>query len=176
MGADEPLLGDLDHAANIARKTRSELFRLALQEWLDGQRRRQMVAEDRAGYEAHPVAGGASGGRAGGAGEREPAAAGAGVGPAVAGDDPDEFEGLIAAQAVEMQATTRLRRWGRLVRRGEIWMFRFAPPDKQRPVLLLTRSDMIPVLNSVTVAPLTRTIRGVPSEVVVGAASKLKQA
>ena len=69
---DEPLLGDLDYAANTARKTRSELFRLALQEWLDGQRRRQMVAEDRAGYETHPV-------------------------------HPDEFEGLIAAQAVEMQ-------------------------------------------------------------------------
>ncbi len=55
-------------------------------------------------------------------------------------------------------------------------MFRFAPPDKQRPVLLLTRSDMISVLNSVTVAPLTRTIRGVPSEVVVGVESGLKSA
>ena len=55
-------------------------------------------------------------------------------------------------------------------------MFRFAPPDKQRPVLLLTRSDMIPVLNSVTVAPLTRTIRGVASEVVVGVDSGLKSA
>ena len=53
-------------------------------------------------------------------------------------------------------------------------MFRFASPDKQRPVLLLTRSEMIPVLNSVTVAPLTRTIRGVASEVVVGADSGLK--
>ena len=53
-------------------------------------------------------------------------------------------------------------------------MFRFAPPDKQRPVLLLTRSDMIPVLDSVTVAPLTRTIRGVPSETVVGVDSGLK--
>ena len=53
-------------------------------------------------------------------------------------------------------------------------MFRFAPPDKQRPVLLLTRSDMIPVLNTVTVAPLTRTIRGVASEVVVGVDSGLK--
>ena len=53
-------------------------------------------------------------------------------------------------------------------------MFRFAPPDKQRPVLLLTRSDMIPVLNSVTVAPLTRTLRGVPSETVVGIESGLK--
>ena len=41
-------------------------------------------------------------------------------------------------------------------------------------MLLLTRSDMIPVLNSVTVAPLTRTIRGVPSEVVVGVDSGLK--
>ena len=62
------------------------------------------------------------------------------------------------------------------MRRGEIWMFRFAPPDKQRPVLLLTRSDMISVLNSVTVAPLTRTIREVPSEVVVGVESGLKSA
>ena len=60
------------------------------------------------------------------------------------------------------------------MRRGEIWMFRFAAPDKQRPVLLLTRSDMIPVLNTVTVAPLTRTIRGVASEVVVGIDGGLK--
>jgi mRNA interferase MazF len=62
------------------------------------------------------------------------------------------------------------------MRRGEIWMFRFAPPDKQRPVLLLTRSDMIPVLNTVTVAPLTRTIRGVASEVLVGQEAGLKEA
>lgn len=53
-------------------------------------------------------------------------------------------------------------------------MFRFAPPDKQRPVLVLTRSDMIPLLHSVTVAPLTRTIRGVRSEVVVGPECGLK--
>lgn len=59
--------------------------------------------------------------------------------------------------------------------RGEIWMFRFGPPDKQRPVLILTRSDMIGVLHTVTVAPLTRTIRGVPSEVVVGPESGLKE-
>ncbi len=60
------------------------------------------------------------------------------------------------------------------MRRGEIWMFQVAHPDKRRPVLLLTRSDLIPVLNSVTVAPLTRTIRGVPSEVVVGPEAGLK--
>jgi len=62
------------------------------------------------------------------------------------------------------------------VRRGEIWMFRFRPPDKQRPVLLLTRTDMIPLLNTVTVAPLTLTIRDVPSEVVVGTEAGLKDA
>lgn len=59
--------------------------------------------------------------------------------------------------------------------RGEIWMFRFGPPGKQRPVLILTRSDMIGVLNTVTVAPLTRTIRGVSSEVVVGPECGLKE-
>jgi mRNA interferase MazF len=62
------------------------------------------------------------------------------------------------------------------MRRGEIWMFRLAPPEKQRPVLLLTRSDMIPVINTVTVAPLTRTIRGVASEVPVGQEAGLKEA
>jgi mRNA interferase MazF len=59
--------------------------------------------------------------------------------------------------------------------RGEIWMFRFRAPDRLRPVLLLTRPDMIGVLNTVTVAPLTRTIRGVPSEVVVGPECGLKE-
>jgi mRNA interferase MazF len=54
-------------------------------------------------------------------------------------------------------------------------MFRFAPPDKQRPVLILTRTDIIPHLNTVTVAPLTRTIRGVPSEVLVGPEHGLKE-
>jgi len=61
------------------------------------------------------------------------------------------------------------------VNRGEIWNFRFDRPDKQRPVLILTRQEMIRVLHTVSVAPLTRTIRGVPSEVVVGTESGLKQ-
>ena len=59
---DEALLGRLDRAAEAARRTRSELFRLALEEWLDDRRRRQLVAEDRAGYEAHPVRPGEFGG------------------------------------------------------------------------------------------------------------------
>jgi mRNA interferase MazF len=60
------------------------------------------------------------------------------------------------------------------VTRGEIWTYRFKAPDKERPVLILTRPEMIGVLNTVTVAALTRTIRGVASEVVVGEECGLK--
>ena len=59
--------------------------------------------------------------------------------------------------------------------RGEIWTYRFKAPDKERPVLILTRPEMIGVLNTVTVAALTRTIRGVASEVVVGEECGLKE-
>ena len=51
--------------------------------------------------------------------------------------------------------------------RGEIRLCRFAPPDKQRPVLILTRASAIGHLATVTVAPITSTIRGVPSEVIL---------
>ncbi len=47
-------------------------------------------------------------------------------------------------------------------------LFRFEPPDKERPVLILTRSSAIPYLSRLTIAPITFTIRGVPSEVVLG--------
>lgn len=53
------------------------------------------------------------------------------------------------------------------MRRGEVWWAQ-AQPDRRRPVLILTRDQAIPVLHSVVVAPATRTIRGIPSEVVVG--------
>lgn len=49
--------------------------------------------------------------------------------------------------------------------RGEVRWFTFSSPDKTRPVLILTRSSAIRYLNAVTVAPITTTIRGVPSEV-----------
>lgn len=51
--------------------------------------------------------------------------------------------------------------------RGEVRLCRFAPPDKQRPVLVLTRDSAIGHLATVTVAPITWTIRGVPSEVIL---------
>jgi len=59
--------------------------------------------------------------------------------------------------------------------RGEIWHFEFKKPDKARPVIILTRQEMISLLNTVTVAPITRTIRGVSSEVVLGKADGLKE-
>jgi mRNA interferase MazF len=50
---------------------------------------------------------------------------------------------------------------------GQIWWANLSEPLGWRPVLILTRSDAIAGLFSVTVAPLTRTIRGIPSEVVL---------
>jgi len=61
------------------------------------------------------------------------------------------------------------------VARGELWQFGFPQPDRRRPVLVLSRRDMIGRLSTVTVAPLTTTIRGVASEVVVGTEVGLKQ-
>ena len=49
--------------------------------------------------------------------------------------------------------------------RGEVRWFPFGNPDKNRPVLILTRNSAIRYLNAITVAPITTTIRGVPSEV-----------
>ncbi len=60
------------------------------------------------------------------------------------------------------------------VKRGEIWFFTFKQPDKLRPVLVLTRQEVIELLHTVMVAPITSTIRGAPSEVVVGIEEGLK--
>jgi mRNA interferase MazF len=46
-------------------------------------------------------------------------------------------------------------------------LYEFAPPDKRRPVVVLTRASAIDYLATVTVAPVTSTVRGVPSEVVL---------
>ena len=53
------------------------------------------------------------------------------------------------------------------MRRGEIHWYTFKTPDKKRPVLILTRNSILDVLGEVTVAPLTSTIRRIPSEVVL---------
>ena len=59
--------------------------------------------------------------------------------------------------------------------RGDIHIYRFAPPDKQRPVLILTRDSAIGHLSTVTVAPISSTIRGVPSEVVLDVDDGMKR-
>lgn len=61
------------------------------------------------------------------------------------------------------------------IRRGEIWLFSFSRPDKRRPVLVLTRPEVIELLHTVMVAPVTSVIRGAPSEVVVGVEEGLKK-
>ena len=49
--------------------------------------------------------------------------------------------------------------------RGEIRWYKFKPPDKKRPVLILTRNSVIPYLAEVSIAPITTTVRNIPSEV-----------
>lgn len=63
----------------------------------------------------------------------------------------------------------------RTVSRGEIWNYRFKAPDKRRPVLVLTRQEVIGLLHTVMVAPITSTVYGAPSEVMVGPDEGLKR-
>lgn len=51
------------------------------------------------------------------------------------------------------------------MRHGEIRWYKFARPDKKRPVLILTRDSVLEYLGEVTVAPITSTVRNIPSEV-----------
>ena len=62
------------------------------------------------------------------------------------------------------------------VERGDIWMYEFRQPDKRRPVLVLSRPAALALLDSVIVAPITTTVRGLPSEVLLGDKDGLKHA
>lgn len=53
------------------------------------------------------------------------------------------------------------------MKRGEIRWYTFALPDKRRPVLILTRNEVIDHVNEIIVVPITRTIRGLATEVVL---------
>lgn len=53
------------------------------------------------------------------------------------------------------------------MKRGEIRWYTFRLPDKRRPVLILTRSEIIERLNEIIVVPATRTIRGLTTEVIL---------
>ena len=58
---------------------------------------------------------------------------------------------------------------------GDVCWYTLRAPDKRRPVLILTRDSAIRYLTSITIAPITSTIRGIPSEVVLTPAVGLMQ-
>ena len=51
--------------------------------------------------------------------------------------------------------------------RGEVRWYLFSRTDKKRPVLILTRYSAVEFLGEVTVAPITSTVRDIPSEVLL---------
>ncbi len=55
-----------------------------------------------------------------------------------------------------------------MVAQGDIWLLE-PPNGKRRPVLVVSRNEAIPVLNNLVVAPITSTIRLIPTNVPVGA-------
>lgn len=61
------------------------------------------------------------------------------------------------------------------MKRGEVRWYKFTHPDKKRPVLILSRNSVIEYLNEVTVAPITSTVRHIPSEVQLGREDGLNQ-
>lgn len=60
-----------------------------------------------------------------------------------------------------------------MVERGDIIWADLGLPAGRRPVCVLTRNAAIAVLNAITCGPITRTIRGIRSEVEVGPAHGL---
>lgn len=62
------------------------------------------------------------------------------------------------------------------LQQGQVHWAELPPPAGRRPVLILTRSDALRRLTNVTVAPLTRTIRGLESEVVLSEQDGFKDA
>lgn len=52
-------------------------------------------------------------------------------------------------------------------RRGEVWWAEIEDIGR-RPFLVMTRTAAIPVLNSVLAAPVTRTVRDIPTELPLG--------
>jgi len=62
----------------------------------------------------------------------------------------------------------------RRVARGEVWLYRFAEPDKRRPVLVLSRPDALEVMQTALVVGITSTVRGLPTEVLLGPEQGMK--
>jgi mRNA interferase MazF len=60
------------------------------------------------------------------------------------------------------------------LRHGDVRLYRFARPDKERPVLVMTRQSALAFLTRVTVAPISTTVRGAPTELVLDVADGMK--
>jgi mRNA interferase MazF len=56
---------------------------------------------------------------------------------------------------------------GMRLERGEVRWYTFKSPDKKRPIVILTRDSAIDYLGELTVAPITSTIRSIPTEVIL---------
>ena len=54
-----------------------------------------------------------------------------------------------------------------MVAPSELWLME-TPNQKRRPVLIVSRDEVIPVVNNIVVAPVTSTIRDIPTCVRVG--------
>ena len=54
------------------------------------------------------------------------------------------------------------------MKRGEIWWAELPPPVGSRPVLILTRDAVLSSIGSIVVTLVTRSVRGLPTEVVLG--------
>jgi mRNA interferase MazF len=61
------------------------------------------------------------------------------------------------------------------MRRGEVRWYRFQAPNKRRPVVILTRDSALDYLNEVMIAPITSTVRDIPTEVVLDVADGMPQ-
>jgi len=61
------------------------------------------------------------------------------------------------------------------MKHGEIRWYKFIPPDKKRPVLILTRNSFLEYMGEVTIAPITTTIRNIPSEVFLSKTNGMSQ-
>ncbi len=59
-----------------------------------------------------------------------------------------------------------------LPQQGEIW---WATADKRRPVLIVTRTAAVPVLRAILIAPVTRTVRGLPTEIALDERNGLRE-
>lgn len=61
------------------------------------------------------------------------------------------------------------------MKNGEIRWYKSVSPDKKRPVLILTRDSVLEYLGEVTIAPITTTVRDIPSEVFLSTVDGMPQ-